>query len=73
MEGGITNVDLLENIENDESSSVVRTELADEGMIDPNSTSKICKVVKTDNFLQRIRIEAISIVKLHIAHSDLKI
>ena len=48
MEGGITNVDLLENIENDESSSVVRTELADEGTIDPNSTSKICKVVVVD-------------------------
>ena len=45
MEGGINNDDLLENIENDESSSVVRTELADEGTIDPNSTSKICKVV----------------------------
>ena len=46
MESGWKNDDLLETYENDESGSAIRSELADEGMINPNSTSNNPKVAE---------------------------
>ena len=51
MESGRNSDDLVHNVEKDEIGSAVRSELADEGMTDPNSTSYNNKVATNNSIV----------------------